>query len=311
MGGELASLVATMLEREPWVGELMGLDVDPPRRRLRRAVFHRVDPLASDRIAALVTAFAPHVVLHLGVYEPGARAGNQEAGRWTSSMLAGVMDGARTRSLEHIVVRSGVTIYGTAARGGAHPHEYTPIEPNTHFGHMLAEVEARAWDTGGAAHVPVGAVRLAPVIGPHVPSPLGRLLRLPIVPFPLFGRSEFAVVSDHDAATALVAAVHRHLEGPVNVAAAGSISPLDAIRRGRRLPVPLVGPQWSVAVGVTRLAGAPVPEHILELLHHGRHADVSAMSERLGVRPTLTTPEVIDRLYSWPSVVRRVITEAA
>ena len=37
MGSELGSLVATMLEAEPWVGSLVGIDVDPPRRRLRRA----------------------------------------------------------------------------------------------------------------------------------------------------------------------------------------------------------------------------------------------------------------------------------
>ena len=32
MGGELGSLVASMLEAEPWVGSLVGIDVDPPRR---------------------------------------------------------------------------------------------------------------------------------------------------------------------------------------------------------------------------------------------------------------------------------------
>jgi len=311
MGGELASLVAAFLEREPWVGELSGLDIDPPRRRLRRAMFHRVDPMNHERVASIVHDFAPHVVVHLGVYEPGARASDRDAGRWTSSLLSGVMDGALTRSLEYIVVRSGVTIYGAAARGGATPHEYTPIQPNTHFGRMLAEVEARAVDTGGTARVPVGAVRLAPVIGAHVPSPLGRLLRLPAVPFPLFGHHGFSVVSDHDAAIAIVAAVHRTLEGPVNVAAPGSITPLAAIRRGRRIPVPLVGPQWTLATAFTKSLGAPVPEHILELLHHGRVVDTDAMAHRLGVEPSLSTLDVIDRLYSWPSVVRRVITEAA
>ena len=44
MGGELGSLVAAKLEAEPWVGALVGIDVDPPRRRLRKAEFHLLQP---------------------------------------------------------------------------------------------------------------------------------------------------------------------------------------------------------------------------------------------------------------------------
>ncbi|MBI5089810.1 MAG: hypothetical protein HZB15_13390, partial [Actinobacteria bacterium] len=55
MGGELGSLVASLLETQDWVGALMGIDVDPPRRRLRRAEFHRVEPAARERIVDLVT----------------------------------------------------------------------------------------------------------------------------------------------------------------------------------------------------------------------------------------------------------------
>jgi len=310
MGGELASLVATMLEREAWVGELTGLDVDPPRRRLRRATFHRVDPMSTDRIAGIVADFDPHVILHLGVYEPGARAGDTDAEHWTAATLDGVMSGAG-RSLEHVVVRSGITIYGAAGRRGAIPGEATPAVPNSRFGRMLHTVEAGAAEAGRIAGVPVGAVRLAPVIGPHVPSPLGRLLRLPAVPFAPFGRSEFSVIWDHDAAAALVAAVARHLDGPVNVAASGSITPLGAIRVGRRIPLPLVGPQWSLARLITGTLGAPIPEHVLELLQHGRLADTSAAADLLGLVPVASTREVIDRLYTWPSVVRTIFNEAA
>lgn len=74
MGGELASLVAAMLEQQPWVGELHGFDLDPPRRRLRRSHFHLLHPLDHDRMASIVRDVDPHVILHLGVYEPGARA---------------------------------------------------------------------------------------------------------------------------------------------------------------------------------------------------------------------------------------------
>ena len=79
MGGELGSMVASLLDDEPWVESLVGIDVDPPRRRLRKAEFHRIEPSDRDRIVDVVTAFDPHVMIHLAVWEPDARAGTTHA----------------------------------------------------------------------------------------------------------------------------------------------------------------------------------------------------------------------------------------
>ena len=59
MGGELGSLVASLLEAEPWVGSILGIDDAPPRRRLRRSEFHLIDPGDRQRIVDVVTAFDP------------------------------------------------------------------------------------------------------------------------------------------------------------------------------------------------------------------------------------------------------------
>ena len=59
MGGELGSLVASLLETEPWVGSILGIDVDPPRRRLRRSEFHLIEPSDRQRIVDVVTRFDP------------------------------------------------------------------------------------------------------------------------------------------------------------------------------------------------------------------------------------------------------------
>jgi UDP-glucose 4-epimerase len=151
--------------------------------------------------------------------------------------------------------------------------------------------------------VPVGAVRLGGVLGPHVPSPLGRLLRMPAVPFSVLADPPFAVVEDVDAARALVAAAGRRLAEPVNVLANGAITALQAIRRGGRFPIPLIGPDWAIARRVALLAGAPIPDHVLETLHRGRLADNGRMDELLGLTVPTSTSEVIDKLYAWPSVV--------
>ena len=54
------------------------------------------------------------------------------------------------------------------------------------------------------------------------------------------------------------------------------------------------------------MLGAPIPDHVVELMHRGRLADGSRMRELLGIAPLATTPEVIDRLYAWEDVVRIV-----
>lgn len=305
MGGELGSLVASLLEAEPWVGSLIGIDVDPPRRRLRRAEFHRIEPSNRERIVDVVSAFDPHVLIHLAVWEPDARAGTALARRFTGEATTAVLGAAaECPSLQGIVVRSGIEIYGRRRRSLTRPDESAPADPTSEYGRMLADVERAANAVAARIGVPAGAIRLAPVLGPHVPSPLGRLLRQPVVPFSALADPPFAVIRETDAANAFVAAAQRRLAEPVNVVAPGAVTGLQAILRGKRIPLPLVGPEWAIARRISHIIGAPVPDHVMEVIHRGRLADGSRVKELLGITPTTSTPEVIDRLFAWESVVR-------
>ncbi len=210
---------------------------------------------------------------------------------------------AECRSLESLVVRSGIEVYGRARGAATRPDESAAITPTCEFGHMLATIERTAGDLGRRIGVPVAPVRLGGVLGPHVPSPLGRLLRMPVVPFSVLADPPFAVVEDIEAARGFVAAAGRRLAEPVNVLANGAITALQAISRGSRVPYPLIGPDWRIAKFVAELCGAPIPEHVLETLHRGRLADNSRMEELLGFSASGSTVEVIDKLYAWPSVV--------
>jgi UDP-glucose 4-epimerase len=306
MGSDLGSRVAVHLEREPWVGELLGIDTDPPRRRLQRAEFHLASPHDHDRILALVNRFNPHVIVHMAVWEPFSRANPQAAKQLTSEASVSTLGAAAESSaLEAIVVRSGIEVYGRARGAPTRPDESADVAPTCEFGRTLAEIEATAHAIGQRIGVPVAAVRLGSVLGPHVPSPLGRVLRMPFVPFSVLADPPFAVVEDLECAKAFVAAAERRLDEPVNVLANGAITALQAIRRGGRIPVPLIGPDWRIAKLVSGLSGAPIPEHVLETLHRGRLADNARMEELVGFRSSVTTVEVIDKLYAWPSIVRQ------
>src|SRR5918995_1511274 len=122
----------------------------------------------------------------------------------------------------------------------------------------LVGIERTAASIGRRVGVSVGAIRMGTVLGPHVPSPLGRVLRMPAVPFSVLADPPFAVVEDVVVARAFVAAAERRLDEPVNVVANGAITALQAARRGPRIPVPLVGPEWVVARAVSQLLGAPI-----------------------------------------------------
>ena len=140
------------------------------------------------------------------------------------------------------------------------------------------------------------------MVGPHFPSPLGRVLRLPAVPVPLFGSARFCVLHQEDAAAAIVAAVTRRPDGPVNVVGSGAVSAIEAVRLGGGVPMPTWGPGWRVAAVATEIAGAPLADHVIELLTRGRLADGDRVQELLGFSPVHTTPEVVGSLHAWAAL---------
>ena len=89
--------------------------------------FHRIHPDEHDRIVSTVIDFDPHVLVHVGVWEPNARAAPKLAAELTDRATTSILGAAaECRSLEHVVVRSAITIYGkdsltAAGRGFADP----------------------------------------------------------------------------------------------------------------------------------------------------------------------------------------------
>ena len=304
MGGELGTRVAQLLEARDDVAEVCGIDLDPPRRRLRRADFHRIDPRLRHRTSEVVHGFAPDVVVHLGVFEPDARTGPRLSGALNASGAVGLfeaLDGSWP--VQSVVVRSGIEVYGRRRGAPMSPDEATVPDPTCAFGHALRHVEQVATDTARRLDVPLAVLRMAPIVGPHFPSPLGRLLRLPVVPFAFPSDPPFSVVHQSDAAEAVVAAALGGVNGVANVVGPGAVTVSQTARRGGRVPLPVVGPGVRLARVVAEVAGAPVPDHVAELLRRGRSADGTSCGELLGVAPRLSTPDVVAHLYDWPEVI--------
>lgn len=299
VGSELGSLSTALLERDDTFVDILGIDVHPPRRRLRRTEFLRIEHAESAEFVRQVVAHRPDVIVHLGVWEPHARLGTNEARVATGAYGRALCEAlSKLNGLARVVVRSGVEVYGATRQTC---DEHTPVAPTSTYGHMLASLESMVAEAAPRGAV-VTTMRLAPVIGAHVPSPLGRLLRLPIVPIDPLSRAKFHVVADDDAARAIAHAASHGRHEAVNVVADGAVNVSAVLRQGRRLVAPVVPHTWSLVSSLTTLVGAPLPDHVRELLQHGRLA--STIRRDLDYRPIHSTSDVISRLYSWPSVVR-------
>ena len=275
MGGDFGARTAAVVEADPAVEAVLGLDTYPPRRRLHRSRFLRIDPRDRVRTAAAVREFEPTVVVHLGVWEPDARATPAAAHSRTMAGTEAALGAAvAAGKLEHILVRSGIEVYGRGPGSSRRPDESAPLRPTSPYGRTLQAVEAEASAAGRMAEVPVAVLRFAPTVGVQYPSPLSRLLRLPVVPVNAWSLTpvapaEFALLDVEDAASAFLAALRRRVDGPVNVVPAGTVTPHAAARIGGRLPLPILAPGWVPTRLLSRAIGAPIPSHVHEFLLRG------------------------------------------
>lgn len=303
MGGELGSRIAQMLEERSDVADILGLDFVPPRRRLRRSTFRRLDLGDLDTVTGFVEEVAPEVVVHAGIYEPNARSSPTGAyERSTNTTIAVLGAAGRTGALRHVVLRSGIEIYARGRTRPMVPDELVPPDPGSLFGRICLEAERLAAGVGRRLDIPVTALRLAPIVGSHTPSPLGRLLRLPVVPVSSLADPPFCMVHGEDAARAFVNATRGDRGGPLNVVAPGAATPWQAVRLGGRVPLPVLGPAWRFARRAAEVVGAPVPGHVAELLRRGRAADGSRAIEVLALADMRNAQEILTELFEWASV---------
>lgn len=300
MGGEIGTRLARRLEQRADVDALAGIDFEPPRRRLERAEFHWLRPSDRDGIVDLVTAFEPDSVVHMGIYEPHGRSTPEQAHQRTiegTSTLLECLD--VVGSVQRIVVRSGIEVYGRGHDAPIEPDEDAPRDPTSQFGRFLVTVEDEVTTWAESAGANVGCLRFAPVSGAHMPSPLARYLRMPLVPVGWPGAPHFSLVHVDDVAVAIAAALEHDIDEAVNVVGHGSLTPCEAVRLGNRIAVPVIGPALRFAGVVTEFLGNPLPDHTRELLTRGRLADGSRAEKVLGVEPALSTADVVGDIYEW------------
>lgn len=280
--------LAARLAAEPEVEQVIGVDVAPPREPVPGVKFVRAD-IRTSAAGGVVDAEGVETVVHLGGLSgpAGPSAGREVAVIGTMQLLAAA---GRAASLRAFVLQSSTAVYGAAPNDPALATEDTPL-PAVAGGRARNAAEIEKYVEGLAHRRPelrVCVLRLAPLAGPTVRTPLARYLRRTLVPTVLGYDPRLQLLHEDDAVEALLRATLGDVAGTYNVAGDGALYLSQAARRLGRLalPTPAVALPWF-------LGRVDLP---LGLLRYGRVVDTSRIKKELGFVPAYSTAAALKTL---------------
>jgi UDP-glucose 4-epimerase len=280
LGTFWGSRLAQVLEADPSVELVVGVDTREPRLPLERTEFVQADPTYGI-LQRIVRATRVDTVLHTHLEVDSTRSSSRAIHEvnvigTTNLLAAAAAEGSAVRK---IVVKSSTLVYGSDA---ADPYffreEMHRSKPAvTRVERSLLEVADLVRDFAvDTHHVTVSDLRFANVLGNDLSTVFSRMLRMPAVPEVLGYDPRLQFVHEDDVITALAFATHRDVPGVFNVAGprVTTWSAVCAAVGRRRIAMPPVA--TGLAALPLRLARVvDIPPEVLSLLRYGRGVDTS------------------------------------
>jgi len=269
---------AQIIEQDPSVEIVVGLDTRPPTVPLERTEVVRADSSYSI-LSRLVRATEVDTILHTHLEVDsttiGPRALHETNVIGTMNLLAAA--GAPGSSVRKVVLKSSTLVYGSGPKDpyffNEDAHRTQPAK--TRVERSLLEVEGHVSDfADDHPDVVVSRLRFSNVLGPDLDTPLSKALRLPIVP-EIFGFDPRLQFTHQDDVLGALCFTARHdVPGIFNVAGDGTVVWSDVCRIVGRRRVPVTPLGTGVAAGTLRRLGiVDLPLEVLNLLRHGRGVD--------------------------------------
>ena len=300
LGGRFTQL----LQADPDISRVIGVDVVPPKADLGDAEFVRAD-IRNPVIGKVIAQAEVDTVVHMAVLatplDAGGRAMMKEINViGTMQLLAACQ---KAPSVRKLVVKSSTAVYGSSPRD---PAMFTEdLEPNAmaRSGYAKDSVEVEGYVRGFARRRPdvgVTTLRFANFVGPAVQTPLTSYFSLPVVPTVLGFDPRLQFIHERDGLEVLWRSTIGDHDGTYNIAGDGVISLSQAIRRAGRPSVPLPQPAapW-IGQALRRLGVADFSSEQIRFLSFGRVVDTSRMKEVLGFTPRYSTREAFDDFVAW------------
>jgi UDP-glucose 4-epimerase len=303
VGSRLGGNLAARLAADPEVERVLGVDITPPpqdvQRTLGRTEFVHAD-IRSPAIARVISSARVDTVVHAAttVNPPGParRAVIKEMNVvGTMRLLAACQ---RVQTVRRLVVKSTAAVYGAGPRASAVCAEEHPPGDLASGGYARDGVDVESYVRGFARRRPdvaVTVLRLANLIGSTLDTVLTRYFSMPVVPTVLGFDPRVQLLHSQDALAVLTRAATRDLPGVYNVGGDGVLTLMQAIRRARRMPLPL--PRSAIPTAARILGGARrvdfSPDQ-LRYLQHGRVVDTTRLRTMFGYTPRWTTAAALD-----------------
>ena len=295
LGGRFTQL----LQADPDISRVIGVDVVPPKADLGDAEFVRAD-IRNPVIGKVIAQAEVDTVVHMAVLatplDAGGRAMMKEINViGTMQLLAACQ---KAPSVRKLVVKSSTAVYGSSPRD---PALFTEdLEPNAmaRSGYAKDSVEVEGYVRGFARRRPdvgVTTLRFANFVGPAVQTPLTSYFSLPVVPTVLGFDPRLQFIHERDGLEVLWRSTLGDHDGTYNIAGDGVITLSQAIRRAGRPSVPLPQPAApGIGQALRRLGVADFSSEQIRFLSFGRVVDTSRMKEVLGFTPRYSTREAFD-----------------
>ena len=269
---------AQIIEQDPSVEVVVGLDTRPPTVPLERTEVVRADSSYSI-LSRLVQATEVDTILHTHLEVDsttiGGRALLETNVIGTINLLAAAS--APGSSVRKLVLKSSTLVYGSTPKDpyffAEEAHRTGPAR--TPVERSLLEAEGYVSDfADDHPDVVVTRLRFSNVLGPDLDTPLSKALRLPVAP-EIFGfdpRLQFT--HQDDVLGALCFSARHDVPGVFNVAGDGTVVWSDVCRivGRRRLPITPVG-TGVAARTLRRLGIVHLPLEVQSLLRFGRGVD--------------------------------------
>jgi UDP-glucose 4-epimerase len=282
------SELARILQRQPGVGEIIGIDSAPPEADLGRTEFVEAD-IRNPVISRILPTLEPDVLVHCGIVWYPERGRPSRALHvinviGTLQLLAAC---EKTPGLESLIVRGSAAIYGSSP--GA-PSFFTEDMARryplvTRFQRDIGELEGYFENFARRRpEITCCMLRFQVEVGPGLDTPFNRYLALPVVPTRMGFDPRLQLLHVDDATGALAAATVNPVRGAVNVAPDGAISLSRLLRLCGKtavgVPPVLVG---AINRRIGRYLGSADLYRDGELLlRYGRGCDNRRLREEIG-----------------------------
>jgi UDP-glucose 4-epimerase len=295
-GGRLAQI----LEQDPEIETVIGVDRRPPKVELQRTEWVEVADSHSliRRIvqgAEIDTVVDTRLVVDSVVTSPRRAHENNVIG--TLNVLA-ACSGPDT-CVKKFVFKSSAHYYGCEQDDPAYFTEEMrrPHPPRTALEADIVEAEAAVEDFAEKnPEMTVTVLRFANGLGPSLNTSHMRYLALPVVPTILGFDPRYQFIHSDDMAGVLEHAVRNQLDGVYNAAADGVLALTEVTDLLGKQWAPLL-PPWGTSLAALglRRAGLRIPPEMLQQLRFGRALDNRKL-KAAGYRYAFTTRETVLKL---------------